>query len=395
MARTKPLSNDEIERVKILYNEGMTLKAIKEATGYTQVQIRKVIRDRNEALGQRVLRSKGLSSEERQHISTLYYDEGMTANAIKQVTGYTMDQIGRATRSDRATMEQRSERLKILSLEQEEELIRFVCASKTNRRMSFLDLSLNVFNGQYTAYVLKRCLDRLGFHRRIAREKHPISEVNRLKRLAWAHEHINWTLEQWGKILWTDKTWITGGPRQKQYVTRQDSEEWHDDCFAERHQREGGWMFWGCFSALGKGPSLFWGKDWGPISEEKYQQHTVPIIDDWVRYCKQTLKENLILMQNGEPDNSAADNLREREVIIANLPPYSPDLSLMNNCFNWTRDYIEDKWGLEKKLSYERLRQYSMEAWDRLPKSYLQELLSSMKARCAAVIAANGMYTNY
>ena len=261
--------------------------------------------------------------------------------------------------------------------------------------MSHLDLSLNVFNGQYTAYILKRYLDQLGFHRRIARQKHPISEANQLQRLAWAHEHLNWTLEQWGKILWSDETWVMDGPRQKQYVTRQDSEEWNDDCVVERYQREGGWMFWCCFSALGKGPSLFWEKDWGTISEDTYRQHTIPMIDDWVRYCKQTLKENIILMQDGESGHSAADNLRERGVTIANLPPYSPDLNLRNNCFNWIRDYIEDKWSLEEKLSYERRRQYTMDAWDRLPESHLQKLLSSMKARCAAVIAANGMHTNY
>ena len=393
MERANKLSIDEKERVRILHNEGMNQKAIQQITDYTPSQINNAIRNRN--IGYTDWLPKGLSSEERQHIRTLYYDEGMTPNAIKQVTGYTMYQIGTATRSYIATKDQRFERLRHLSLEQQEELVRFVCASKTNRRMSHLDLSLNVFNGQYTAYILKRHLDQLGFHRRIARQKHPISEANRLQRLAWAHEHLNWTLEQWGKILWSDETWVMDGPRQKQYVTRQDNEEWNDDCIVERYQREGGWMFWCCFSALGKGPSLFWGKDWGTISEDTYRQHTVPMINDWVRYCKQTLKEKIILMQDGESGHSAADDLRERGVTIANLPPYSPDLNLMNNCFNWIRDYIEDKWSIEEKLSYERRRQYTMDAWDRLPESHLQELLNSMKARCAAVIAANGMHTNY
>jgi hypothetical protein len=59
------------------------------------------------------------------------------------------------------------------------------------------------------------------------------------------------------------------------------------------------------------------------------------------------------------------------------------------------KNYIEDKWGLEERVSYDRLRSYVREAWEELPDDYLKELLASMPARCQAVIDANGMYTPY
>lgn len=59
------------------------------------------------------------------------------------------------------------------------------------------------------------------------------------------------------------------------------------------------------------------------------------------------------------------------------------------------KDYIEDKWGLEEQLGYDRLRSYVKEAWEELPDEYLQELLASIPARCQAVIDANGMHTKY
>jgi hypothetical protein len=37
---------------------------------------------------------------------------------------------------------------------------------------------------------------REGFHRRLAMRKPPITEKNQRLRLAWALEHIDWTLEQ-------------------------------------------------------------------------------------------------------------------------------------------------------------------------------------------------------
>jgi len=42
-------------------------------------------------------------------------------------------------------------------------------------------------------------------------------------------------------------------------------------------------MFWGCFSGkYGKGPGIFWEKEWGTINEETYQEWIVPIIDGWI-----------------------------------------------------------------------------------------------------------------
>jgi len=44
-------------------------------------------------------------------------------------------------------------------------------------------------------------------------------------------------------------------------------------------------MFWGSFSgALGKGPAIFWEKEWGSINKESYCEHIVPLIHGWIRY---------------------------------------------------------------------------------------------------------------
>ena len=38
--------------------------------------------------------------------------------------------------------------------------------------------------------------------------------------MEWALAHQNWTVEQWNMILWTDKTWVTGGQHSNIWVTR-------------------------------------------------------------------------------------------------------------------------------------------------------------------------------
>ena len=157
-------------------------------------------------------------------------------------------------------------------------------------------------------------------------------------------------------------------------------------------------MFWGCFSgASGKGPGLFWEKDWGSISEESYREHTLPLIHEWIRENERHNIE-LYFMQDGAPGHRARGTLaelRERGIRVIFWPPYSPDLNPIENCWNWMKDYIEDKWGLQEKPSYDNLRRYVQEAWDALPNEYWRKLLDSMPARCQAVIDANGMHTKY
>jgi hypothetical protein len=67
-------------------------------------------------------------------------------------------------------------------------------------------------------------------------------------------------------------------------VTRKVGEELYPDCIMAKIQRRRGWMFWGCFSGFsGKGPCLFWEKEWKSINAQLYLERIVPIIDGWVR----------------------------------------------------------------------------------------------------------------
>ena len=156
-------------------------------------------------------------------------------------------------------------------------------------------------------------------------------------------------------------------------------------------------MFWGCFAGGRKGPGLFWEKSWGSINNETYTERVVPLIDEWIRLNRME-GEELVLMQDGAPAHSAAATrqaLEQRGVTIIYWPPYSPDLNPIEMCWNWMKDYIQDKWGVDEHPTYPRLRRYVQEAWQELSESFIQELLDTMHNRCVAVIEVNGMHTRY
>ncbi|KAF6815631.1 hypothetical protein CMUS01_12404 [Colletotrichum musicola] len=342
--------------------------------------------------------TKHLTDADRQRIRTLYHDAKLSQPEIAELTGYTKNQVRTAIRAHSAAVAPRSGRPRVMTAQQEEELVEYVTSSKEGRRASFLRLSCILFSSFFGAYAIRAALRRLGFQRRSARRKPSISETNRQKRLAWAYENNHWTVEDWRKVLWTDETWITGGHHTKLYVTRRPGEEWDPTCIIEKHQRKRGWMFWVCFSGDRKGPGIFWEKNWGSVNAETYQQYTVPIIDGWIRLCQQQYRDNLILMQDGAPAHSAGstiEDLNDRGVQVIYWPPFSPDLNPIETCWNWMKDYIQEAAGITENPSYDTLRIWVKEAWDAIPEHFLSDLLSTMPDRCKAVIEANGMHFKY
>ncbi|ENN74454.1 hypothetical protein YQE_08960, partial [Dendroctonus ponderosae] len=77
-----------------------------------------------------------------------------------------------------------------------------------------------------------------------------LTPAHRQARLRFARDHLNWTLEQWGSVLFSDETRIClhGSDRRKK-VYRRPRERFADCCFDERSAYGGGsCMIWGAIS---------------------------------------------------------------------------------------------------------------------------------------------------
>lgn len=190
-----------------------------------------------------------------------------------------------------------------LTSEEIDDLIEFIKGSRKTRRMTYEQLRKELYSERDIGVeAIKYALRSRGYTRCVALRKPPISEKNRQIRLAWAHEHLEWTREQWYSILWTDETWVVPGKHRRTWVTRCPGEELDDTCVVDKVRRKSGWIFWGCFAGVTKGPHVFWEKEWGTIDAESYQQHIVPIIDGWIK-----MNPHLYLMQDNAPGHKAEE----------------------------------------------------------------------------------------
>lgn len=349
--------------------------------------------------------TKQLSEDQRKRVRTLYFDGNLTKAQIAAKTGYTPKQIRNALLNETPQFESRGRR-PFLSEDHTDTLIDYVTTSKEGRRASWQALAriaLSFFGILIGWVAIRNAFHRRGFKRYHARLKPPISETNRKKRLAWAEEHKDWTIEQWRMILWSDETWVTGGSHRKVWVTRRRGEEFDQSCIVERHQKKNGWMFWGSFSGIKyqgsmKGPAFHWEKEWGYIDEETYRERTVPLVDGWLKLLLRVTSLRLVYMQDGASGHRAAgtiQDLKERGVKVMEWPPFSPDLNPIEYVWNWMKNYIEDHYGSIEKPTHTQLRGWTLEAWHAVPEAYLEELLATMPQRCADVIKAEGRQTKW
>lgn len=340
-----------------------------------------------------------LTEIDRRRVRTLKFEALFTYSRITALIGFSEKQIRNALIS--AVPTPRSGRPPVMTASEVEELIEYISASRQNRRRSYTELSDVLFDIRFGEAAIRSTLKRLGYRRYVALLKPPISENNRLLRLAFAHEHRDWSLDQWKSILWSDETWMTYGRHRKTYVTRKKSEKLEDTCVVDREQRKQGWLFWGCFSGYRKGPGLFWEKEWGSISGQTYNERIVPLISGWITLNtleQQQQQQRLVLMHDNAPAHTGRDVLAEiqsRGITVVKWPPYSPDLNPIETCWNWMKDYIEDMYGDDRKPSYDTLRLWVQQAWDALPEEFLKEQLESMQERMDMVIMADGKHTRF
>ena len=96
--------------------------------------------------------------------------------------------------------------------------------------------------------------------------------------LLLARRHLGWTITQWKRVLWSDKSVFQvfiGRNGCRELRTKEEKD--HPDCYQQQVQNPGSVMVWGCVSALGKGNSHFCD---GTINAEKYieilEQHMLP-----------------------------------------------------------------------------------------------------------------------
>jgi len=268
--------------------------------------------------------------------------------------------------------------------------------SKRNRRLTSVDITqiVNISRPiKLSVTTVKRRLQEAGLNGRIAARKPLLSSKNKKKRLTWAFEHKDWTVEQWKNVMWTDESkFDIFGSKRKTYVRRKPGERLREECIVPTIKHGGGSvMVWGCFAGAKVGDLK---KIEGILRKEGYldilQNNAIPSAH---RICQ----GKFVFQQDNDPKHSSKlcraylESLENEKVCKTMLwPPQSPDLSPIE--LLW--DEMDRKVRQMLPTSANDLWIKLVQVWNSFPEEKLVKLLQRMPRICNAVIRAKGNHIN-
>ena len=134
--------------------------------------------------------------------------------------------------------------------------IRSLCVQSPKSTANELRLQLGAAGDGVSVSTMKQALQEAGCHTKKPIKRLLLTESHKQKRLEWARQHREWTIEDWKKVLWSDETMICVGGQKSKFVRVVDGHELTDAHFDLTTKFPTIVMFWGCFSWHGTGRAL-------------------------------------------------------------------------------------------------------------------------------------------
>jgi len=247
------------------------------------------------------------------------------------------------------------------------------------------DLRLN----HVSERLIRRRLSESGEFASYWKTKAPyISKANRLHRVKWCKARLNWSLEQWKKVLWSDESPFVLRFNRKTRVWRTHNERYTPIATVGTVKSDTKLMVWGCFAAHGVG-RLY--RIHGIMDGEMYRK----ILDVEMWKSSRTLfaRRPWIFQQDNDPKHTARATkewFQDHNIPLLSWPAQSPDLNPIENLWS----ILDLRMKNRKPGNLDQLFETLQEAWNNLPVDLLNKLVESMPRRCQAVIDAKGPLPN-
>jgi transposase len=181
--------------------------------------------------------------------------------------------------------------------------------SKRDRRKTLPEIARE-FNLSHQTKVglstIRRSLLRSGMSGRVAAKKPFLRKINIAKRLKFAKDHVNWTQEQWDRVLFTDESkFELFGCKRRVFVRRMEHERFARNCIVGTVKHGGGSvMVWGGVCSQGVVPLV---QIQGIMKKEQYHtllyRHALP-------GGKKLLGRGFVFQQDNDPKHTAKVNLK-------------------------------------------------------------------------------------
>src|ERR1043165_3377930 len=277
-------------------------------------------------------------SPKKRAIALSLRSEGHTYEEIAQKIGGGADKSGvvrvcrKFLKFGQVTDLPKSGRKRISSAVDDRRMVRMVLK---DRRLPSMEIAnaLNDSGLRISARTIRRRLFKAGLKAKTPRKKPYLNARQRQKRIQWAKEHSTWTVEQWGRVIFSDESKISlFGNDGVRYVRRRVREENNLQCIVPTMKHPVSVMIWGCMARGGVGRLKVLK---GTVNARKYISDVLE--PKLVRSVVDIFGPNnadYVFQQDGAPCHTAkictkwfADN----NIEVLSWPGNSPDLNPIEN----------------------------------------------------------------
>ncbi len=210
------------------------------------------------------------------------------------------------------------------------------------------------------------------------------------KRLTWAVEKKNWTVDQWSKVLFSDESKFcisfgNQGPR----VWRKSGDAQNPCCLKSSVKFPQSVMIWAALSSAGVGPLCFLKSTVNTaIYQEILEHFMLPSAD------KLYGDADFIFQQDLAPAHTAKGTkswFNDHGVTVLDWPANSPDLNPIENLWGIVKRKMRDT----RPNNADDLKAAIKATWASIPPQQCHKLITSMPRQIEAVIKAKGAPTKY
>jgi hypothetical protein len=252
----------------------------------------------------------------------------------------------------------------------------------------------NVINTPISAQTLRRQLKSKGMRAVVKRKRPLLKSRHRRARMEFAERHLEWTIEDWKRVIWSDETKINRlGSDGRKYVWK-DVGESLSDRLVEGTVKFGGGnlMMWGCMGWDGVG---YASKIDGRMDGDLYMAILEDELQQTIDYYDKSV-DDIIFQQDNDPKHTSKKVQKwfeDHGFTVLKWPAQSPDLNPIEHLWNYLKRRLAEY--EEPASSVGELWDRVQKLWEEIPKEECQKLIESMPRRLAAVIRAKGGYTKY
>lgn len=220
-----------------------------------------------------------------------------------------------------------------------------------------------------------------------------LTRAHRAARLRYAREHLEWTMDNWKNVLFTDECKVKFSSVDRGVrVWRREGERFSEPCIHGTDRFEGpSVMIWSGISLYAKTEPVILNE--GTVTASSYieqvvRPHVIPF--------SQRLGNNFVFMHDKARAHTARLTQRalsEANITILPWPAMSPDLNPIEHLWDQLKRRLKENYSNVK--SQQELINALKLCWEQIPEETVTHLIESVRDRLRECIRRRGGLTRY